>query len=89
MTKILVHIEIDVLNEGAEFDSYVQLVESHVPGVEMSDLQGGWLGPGLVDELHHLSEHVTPANVGEAGQALHQLGVPGHSLRGLEEDDGL
>ena len=89
MTKVLVYIKIDMFDERTECYGEVKLVEGHVPGVEVSNLKEGGPCPGLVYELHHLPEQIAPADVGEAGEALQQLGVPGHGLRCLEEDDCL
>ena len=44
MAKILVHIEVDMLDQWTESDSEMKLVEGHVSGMEVSDLEGRGLG---------------------------------------------
>ena len=89
VAEILVDVEVDVLDLRTEGDGEVELVEGHVPGVEMSDEQGGRLAPALGDVLHNLAEHVAPPDVGELVQPLQQLRVARHRLRGLEQVEGL
>lgn len=50
-------------------------------------LHGG--GHGVEGEAPHLAGGVAPADGGEPGEALQQLGIPRHRLRGLEEVEAL
>ena len=70
------------------------------PGVELGEGEGEGRAPVPGDVLHHLqggggggAPHlpggVAPADGGEPGQALEQLGVPRHRLGGLEEVEAL
>ena len=63
MSQIFVNIEVNMFNQRTEGHGEMELVESHVPGVQMFDLKCWGMTPLLGNELHHLTKLVTPPNV--------------------------
>ena len=64
MPQIFVNIEVNMFNQRTEGHGEVKLMESHVPGVEVFDLECRGMTPLFGNELHHLTKLVTPTNVG-------------------------